>query len=121
MRDLVRERTENPINRQQSMEANFNNSLTSTTHVISQLPQYSPAHTARATTHPIADASRTRTTRMQATGAGGGGKARTGRAGDRDGHTGGAGEDGGRETEDPDAMGVGRTTEVGSCGDAAEN
>ena len=31
MHDLVRERTENPINRQQSMEANFNNSLTSTT------------------------------------------------------------------------------------------
>ena len=31
MRDLVRERTENPINRQQSTETNFNNSLTSTT------------------------------------------------------------------------------------------
>ena len=31
MCDLVRERTENPINRQQSMETNFNNSLTSTT------------------------------------------------------------------------------------------
>ena len=31
MRDLVREQTENPINRQQSTETNFNNSLTSTT------------------------------------------------------------------------------------------
>ena len=31
MRDLVHEWTENPINRQQSTETNFNNSLTSTT------------------------------------------------------------------------------------------
>ena len=31
MRDLVHEQMENPINRQQSTEANFNNSLTSTT------------------------------------------------------------------------------------------
>ena len=31
MCDLVHEQTENPINRQQSMETNFNNSLTSTT------------------------------------------------------------------------------------------
>ena len=58
---------------------------------------------------------------MRATEAGGDGKARMGRAGDRDGDNGGAGKDGGREMEDHDAMGVGRTTEVGSCGDAAEN
>ena len=31
MHDLVHERMENPINRQQSMEANFNNSLSTTT------------------------------------------------------------------------------------------
>ena len=41
--------------------------------------------------------------------------------GDQDGNNGGAGEDGRRKVEDHDAMGVGRTTEVGSCGDAAEN
>ena len=44
-----------------------------------------------------------------------------GRAGDRDGNNGGAGEDGRRKAEDHDATGVGRMTEVGSCGDAAEN
>ena len=31
MRDLVREQMENPINRQQSTEANFNNSFSTTT------------------------------------------------------------------------------------------
>ena len=71
--------------------------------------------------HPNVDASRTRTTGTQATGAGGDGKARMGRAGDQDGNIGRAGEDGRRKVKDHDATGVGRTTEAGSCGDAAEN
>ena len=41
---------------------------------------------------------------MQALGVGGDGKARMGRAGDRDGNNGGAGKNGGREMEDHDAM-----------------
>ena len=49
---------------------------------------------------------------MRAMGAGGDGKARTGRMGDRDGNNGGAGENGGREMEDHDAMGVGRMTKA---------
>ena len=70
---------------------------------------------------PNADASRTGTTGTQAMGAGGDGKARMGRVGNRDGNNGGAGENGGREMEDHDATGVGRTTKAGSCRDVAEN
>ena len=54
-------------------------------------------------------------------GVGGDRKARAGRKRDRDGDIGRAGEDGGRKTEGVIAMGDGRTTEAGSCRDAAEN
>ena len=40
---------------------------------------------------------------------------------DRDGDNGGAGKDGRRKAEGDNAAGDGRTTEAGSCGDAAEN
>ena len=52
---------------------------------------------------------------------GGDRKARAGRKRDRYGNNGGASEDGGRKAEGDNAMGDRRTTEVGSCRDAAEN
>ena len=107
MCDLVHEQNRKPYKQTTINGSELQQLLNLNHHVISQqpkLPQHPPACTARATTHPNADASRTGRMGTRATGVGGDGKARTGRTGDRDGNNGGAGEDGGRETEDHDAM-----------------